>query len=522
MKKIIFVLLMITSVCLFGESIEESITRSNELANAGELEEAVEILETANIDNPNNPDILTELGNLYSKQAGSTSNFLKAGKLSGQAFSMMDKAIKIDPAHINAHLYRGILGANVPAFMGKLQQAEADLLFIQKNVKPMPNQLNMTVLYYLGMVYEKQERYAEALETFKAVERYAGNTYYGKSALEFIAELEKKAEKQAKKKAKKEDMSLEKGNKLMGKGKLDEAANVYRQIIKENPDDFQANLMLVNCLGKIAESGYSSKINENTEYMSNLAFEVMATFEKLVELDPENMEMRFAKNELAIELPFFVGKLGSAIKDLEWIKENKPENQARALYLLGKAYKKLANSYWAKAVNEFDDKTKAQILAEMKPTIQYIEEDELSKPCVAIDLILGFQDELAPQLAVWIEDDKGNFIKTIYVSGFAGRVKEKQTTLPKWAESSEFEDADIITSASVDIGHHLFVWQLDDIAGKMVKKGDYKVQLEICHWPHVIYEHSEIPLTIGSKKQIITNTENEMIPQIRLTYFPKS
>jgi tetratricopeptide (TPR) repeat protein len=521
MKKIIIFLLLAACVGLFSDSINEVISQAKELANSGELDEAAETLEKTNLENPNNPDILVELGNVYSKQAGSTSNFLKAGKLSGQAFSTLDKALEIDPAHINGHLYRGILGASVPAFMGKLQQAEADFMFIQKYVKPMPNELNVTVLFYLGMVYEKQDKFVEALETFKAVECDAGDSYFGKNSAKRISKLEKKAEKQLKKQTKKQARSLDDGNKLMGKGNLDEAAEIYRELIKSNPDDLQASLMLANCLGTIAESGYDSKINENTEYMSNLAFEVMATFENIVRLDADNIEMRFAKNELAIGLPFFVGKLDSAIEDLEWIKLNKPDHQARALFLLGKAYKKLANSYWAKAVNEYDEETKQQILKAMKPTIQYINEEELSKPCVAIDIVLGFQDELAPQLAIWIEDDKGNFIKTVYVSGFAGYVKGKQTTLPKWAESSEFKDADVVTGASVDIGHHLFVWQLDDIDGKLLEKGAYKVHLEICHWPHVIYEHSEIPITIGSKKQIIKNNENEMIPQIRLTYFPK-
>lgn len=521
MKKITVVLLFVSYLCLFGDSIEKIISQAEELANADKLAEAVNLMKKTNTENPNNPDILVELGNLYSKQAGSTTNFLDAGKLSGQAFSMMDKALEINPAHINGHLYRGILGANVPTFMGKLQQAEVDLLFIKENMKPMPNQLHMTVLYYLGMVYEKQEKYVEALENFKAVKHYAGDSYYGKKAVQFIPALEEKIAKQLNEESNKETGSLEQGNDLMGKGKFNEAAEIYREIIKDNPENLQAYLMLANCLGKIAQGGYDSKISENTEYMSNIAFEIMTTFENIVRLDPENMEMRFVRNELAIELPFFVGKLDSAIHDLEWINQNEPDHQAQALFLLGKAYKKLANSYWAKVVNEYDDETKAQILKEMKPTVHYINEDELSKPCLTIDLILGFQDELAPQLAIWIENKEGNFVKTIYVSGFAGYIKGKQTTLPQWAASSKFQDADYVTGASVDIGHHLFVWQLDDVNGKMVEKGDYKIHLEICHWPHVIYEHSEIPITLDNKKQVITNNENQMIPQIRLSYFPK-
>ena len=114
----------------------------------------------------------------------------------------------------------------------------------------------------------------------------------------------------------------------------------------------------------------------------------------------------------------------------------------------------------------------------MNPGVPRFDFSQHTKPLVVIDFVLGFQDELPPQTAIWIEDGQGNFTKTVYVSGFAGYVKERQITLPIWASSSNFVDVDGITGASIDIGHHIHVWDLKDHQGKRVKSGQYVVKIE--------------------------------------------
>jgi hypothetical protein len=57
-------------------------------------------------------------------------------------------------------------------------------------------------------------------------------------------------------------------------------------------------------------------------------------------------------------------------------------------------------------------------------------------PYLTIGFIMGYRDELAPQTAVWIQDQAGAFVKTVYVSGFSGNAKMKQVDLPVYADKS--------------------------------------------------------------------------------------
>jgi hypothetical protein len=154
----------------------------------------------------------------------------------------------------------------------------------------------------------------------------------------------------------------------------------------------------------------------------------------------------------------------------------------------------------------------------MRPRVARIDEGELDTPCVKIDFILGFQDELAPQTAVWIEDENENHIVTIYVSGFAGYVKEKQVTLPLWAAITGFEGIDGVTSASIDIGHHVYIWDLKDYNGNKVKKGKYKVRVETSHWPSNLYQNVEAVIEVGKKENSVRVEEGDFIPFFEVTY----
>jgi hypothetical protein len=140
---------------------------------------------------------------------------------------------------------------------------------------------------------------------------------------------------------------------------------------------------------------------------------------------------------------------------------------------------------------------------------------------VTIDFVLGFQDELPPQTAIWIEDASGNFVKTLYVSGFAGFVKERQITLPIWAQASNFDDADAITAASIDIGHHIYVWDLRDHEGGKVASGQYTVKVEVSHWPSMQYQVAEAAIELGKKEARTIVEEGHFIPYLEVTYYPR-
>ena len=95
---------------------------------------------------------------------------------------------------------------------------------------------------------------------------------------------------------------------------------------------------------------------------------------------------------------------------------------------------------------------------------------------------------MPPQTAVWIENKDGNFVKTVYVSGFSGFAKEKQANLSDWADASDFSGADAVTAASIDVGHYIYVWDLKDCEGNQVKAGDLVLRVEVAYWPSLEYQ----------------------------------
>ncbi|MCK4572536.1 DUF2271 domain-containing protein, partial [candidate division WOR-3 bacterium] len=125
-----------------------------------------------------------------------------------------------------------------------------------------------------------------------------------------------------------------------------------------------------------------------------------------------------------------------------------------------------------------------------------------------------------PQTAVWIEGGDGNFVKTIYVSGFSGYAKEKQINLPRWAKSSEFADVDAVTSASINLGHHIYVWDLKDSSREKVKSGEYVVKVEVSYWPSMQYQRVEAPITLKKKEERVVIEEGNFIPYLEVKYIP--
>ena len=133
---------------------------------------------------------------------------------------------------------------------------------------------------------------------------------------------------------------------------------------------------------------------------------------------------------------------------------------------------------------------------------------------------LGFMDELAPQTAVWIEDEKGNFVKTLYVSGFSGYAKEKQVNLFDWSAKSEFE-TDGTTGASIDWGKHTYAWDLTDHDGNKVKKGMYNVRVEVSWWPSMQYGKTAAMIKVGGKEQKVKAEKVKNIPYMVVKYLKK-
>lgn len=99
------------------------------------------------------------------------------------------------------------------------------------------------------------------------------------------------------------------------------------------------------------------------------------------------------------------------------------------------------------------------------------------------------------QYAVWIENDKNEMIKTLFVTSFTtkGRIREGQprrrgytyrpACVPTWvnnAKAAEMSDDEIdgFTGATPQTGKKVFVWDFTDAKGKKVGNGKYRICVE--------------------------------------------
>ena len=105
------------------------------------------------------------------------------------------------------------------------------------------------------------------------------------------------------------------------------------------------------------------------------------------------------------------------------------------------------------------------------------------------------------------------------MSGFSGFAKEKQVNLSEWAESSKFRDVDAVTAASINIGHHIFVWDLKDYQGNKVKTEEYVVKVETAYWPSMEYQLVSANIMIGKNDSRIVVEESNLIPYLEVKYY---
>ncbi len=90
------------------------------------------------------------------------------------------------------------------------------------------------------------------------------------------------------------------------------------------------------------------------------------------------------------------------------------------------------------------------------------------------------------QFAVWIEDSKGTFVRTLFVTNFVGRRagwKIRPQTTPSWIKAAQVKDVpqkqiDAVSSATPPDGALSVIWDLKDGKGNVVPPGTYLYKVE--------------------------------------------
>jgi len=519
------------------ENPQDALKKARQLQQEGRTEEAIGLLEKAYAGEPQHLEICATLGFYKGMMAGKTQDFMEAGKWVGEAFTLLDKAVAMAPDSPLPRFYRGILSINTPEFLGKWDQGISDLELLVKLAEKSPrqsrNELLGPGLLHLARGYEKRKEFSKALDTYTKARPLAGPGEMKSRISASIENLKKKITDQksrpvsfaAAEKGKSMDpaTALNAARDLINAKEWEKARALLKTLLEKEPGNLAALKTQLRVVGELAGKGYDENVYHDTDYRTNLAFEVVRLMEKLCELEPENIEMRLQKGTVNVEMPFFVNRLDQGIKDLNMVLEGESSDaqKARALYYLGKAHQKKMTTYWIKVAKKYrGTRAAGEVFKSLRPAMQRLDPAKLTTPCVTIDFVLGFRDELAPQTAVWIEDADGEFVKTIYVSGFCGFAKEKQVDLPQWGKKSEFRDVDGVTGASIDRGHHIYVWDLKDFNGQTVKPGEYRVRVETHFWPSGLYQRTEARIQVGSDKDSAVTEKGNMIPYLQVDFHP--
>jgi tetratricopeptide (TPR) repeat protein len=527
--------MLLFSGAVTARTVEEFVAEAEKYQTEGDLDKAVAVLKEAAAAYPDDATVHAYLGLYRGSQAGQAyqaGNQSDAGTFLTESFELLDKAVSLDPDNPRARLYRALMGVNVPPVFGKLNAALDDLKHLvrlhEADPASVPPDMLVNAYELMGQGYSQINEYQDGIAAWEKVVELSPGTESAKAAEANIAELSAKAEAaaaEAKVDPAEVPALVARGKAHNEAGEYGQAEELLRLAVRSDPENAEAHKQLAIAIMMPLEGGetYDERIHEDTDRATNIAFSSMNHLDKAVELAPDDMEARFLNGVSAVNFPFFLGKLDQGIEYLQMVVDSDApdETKAEAAYWLGFAYQKKGMSHWIEVVNNYpEDEAARMVLDGMRPRIMHFDPAKYPRPVIAVDFLIAFRDELAPQTAVWIETPDGEFVRTLYVSGFSGHAKEVQVVLPVWASISKFVDADAVTGASIDTGEHIYTWDLKDRSGNPVKRGKYMVKVEVHHWPSMKYQLAEGEIEIGDKETQVTVQEGDFIPFLRLHYLP--
>lgn len=104
------------------------------------------------------------------------------------------------------------------------------------------------------------------------------------------------------------------------------------------------------------------------------------------------------------------------------------------------------------------------------------------------------------QFAVWVQDESGKLVKTLYVTSFTakGGYEKRPDAIPVWvdlANLSKAGEADAVSGATPKSGVLRYVWDLTDQNGVRVPEGTYTFVVEgTLRWKNQVLYSGEITL----------------------------
>ena len=146
LKCLFAIAVLLCSGVIQGQTPDEYIKKANQLNKAGELDQAIKTMSDATKKYPNNAKTHSYLGLFTGMKAGKTKDFMEAGRLIMDAYVMLDKAVSLDPNHPIPRFHRGLMGVNIPEFLGKLDQGINDLEILIKISKKSPKKVSKDIL----------------------------------------------------------------------------------------------------------------------------------------------------------------------------------------------------------------------------------------------------------------------------------------------------------------------------------------------------------------------------------------
>ncbi len=533
MIRIAKLLVAVVLACAGSGAVDKYVKEAGEFAQSDKPDKAVEVMERAVKEQPGSAKAHAYLGLYLGMSAGRTHDFSEAGKLVQVAFAQLDQAAAIDSLDVDTRYFRGLLSVQVPDFFFKLDPGVRDLEFVlaqsEKTRKPPAQERLVSIWSLLGTGYQKQQRMDKAAQAWRRVSELATDTAVvtqAKTRLAAIGAAGSGAAPAESSSLPDDPAALwELGRRRLDSGDSAGAVEPLRKAARLDSTNLNGLKLFAQALERVLESGYDERIALNTDLRTRLAFEYYHVLDRAVGLAPKDMDLRLWRGAAGAYLPFFVGKLDEAIKDLETVAEasRSDETKAEALYLLGLAYRHKGTSYWTNVATKFA-KTEAakQTLEAMRPPLAEFDPAKVEKPTVMVSFVLGFQDELAPQTAVWVEDDKDVYVRTLYVSGFSGHAKQTQVDLPFWARSSGFRGCDAVTGASIDLGQHIYTWDLKDLDGRPVRPGTYVIKVESSWWPSMKAEVASVRLVVGGREARAQAEPKDLIPLLDVHFLPRN